>query len=74
MMSDKLILDVDKIMSERDKLILDADRLIYESKKRKEKAKLEVVKSMLDSGMTFEQIKNLTKLPLNKIKGLQKNK
>ena len=35
-------------------------------------ARLEVAKNMLDIGMTFEQIRNLTKLPINKIKGLKK--
>jgi len=61
-----------------EKLILDVDRIIYKAEKEKEKceekAKLEVAKNMLDDGMTFEQIKNLTKLPLSKIKKLQKQK
>ena len=81
MLSEKLILETDKIMYERDNLILktdkithERDKLIQESEKREEKAKLEIAKNMIDAGMTVEQIVNLTKLPLNKIKRLQKNK
>lgn len=78
MLAEKLILETDKIMYERDKLILETGRLIQESEKREEKAKektkLEIAKNMLDSGMTVEQVKSLTKLPLGKIKGLQKKK
>ena len=54
------------------KLILDVDRIIYEkdvmAEKREEKAKIEIAKNMLDDGMTIEQAAKLTKLPLNKIK------
>jgi hypothetical protein len=57
-----------------EKLILETDRIIYESEKREEKKALEIAKYMLDIGMTIEQIKDLTKLPLNKIKRLQKSK
>jgi hypothetical protein len=66
-----------------EKLILDSDIVRYEAerkaeklaKKREENAKLEIAKNLLAMGMTIEQIKNATNLPLNKIKGLQnKNK
>ena len=69
-----------------EKLILETDRIIYESEKREEKKALEgalegalekaleIAKKMLDSGMTVEQIQNLTELPLSKIKGLKKQK
>ena len=65
-----------------EKLILDIDRIIYKAEKEKEKCEekgkeakaLEIAKNMLDDGMTVEQIKILTKLPLSKIKKLQKPK
>jgi len=61
-----------------EKLILKTDRIIYEKdkeiRKSEEKAKLEVAKNMLDDGMTVDQVAKLTKLPLGKIKGLQKQK
>ena len=61
-----------------EKLILETDRIIYESnireEKREEKAKLEVAQNMLDAGMAISQIRNLTKLPLSKIKKLHKKK
>jgi len=61
-----------------EKLILETDRLIYESEireeKREEKAKLEIAKNLFDMGMTIEQIKIATKLPLSKITWLQTQK
>ncbi|MCL2159329.1 MAG: Rpn family recombination-promoting nuclease/putative transposase [Oscillospiraceae bacterium] len=41
---------------------------------RAEERAEEIAENMLDAGMTIEQIKKLTKLPLNKIKKLQKQK
>jgi len=61
-----------------EKLILETDRLIYESEireeKREEKAKLEIAKNLFDMGMTVEQIKMATKLPMSKITWLQTQK
>jgi predicted transposase/invertase (TIGR01784 family) len=62
-----------------EKLILDRDILLHKAekeaekreKKAKENAMLEVAKNLFSMGMTIEQIKNATNLPLNKIKGLQ---
>ena len=65
MITDKLILDTDILIYERDQLLLEAE-------KREEKKALEIARNMLNAGMTVEQIKNLTKLPLSKIKRLQK--
>ena len=56
------------------KLEKKAKKLEEKSAKLEEKAKLEVAKNMFDSGMTVEQIQNITKLPLNKIQRLQKKK
>ena len=64
MITEKLILDTDRIMYEKDK----------EIRASEEKAKLEVAKNMLDDGMTVDQVAKLTKLPLSKIKRLQKMK
>ena len=71
-MTEKLIFDVDIIMHERDKAIHERDKLISESQKLEEKKALEIAQNMINEGMKIEQIKNLTKLPLNKIKGLKK--
>jgi len=71
MIAEKLILKTDRIIYEK-------DRIIHENEKKiriaEEKAKLEVAKNMLNVGMTIEQIEDLTKLPLSKIKKLQKQK
>ncbi|MCL2099438.1 MAG: hypothetical protein FWH24_03250 [Oscillospiraceae bacterium] len=74
-MTEKLIFDVDIIMHERDKAIHERDKLISDIDKLKhnaEKDKLEIAQNMINDGMTIEQIKKFTNLPLNKIKGLQK--
>ena len=71
MISQKLILDIDKIRYKAEKR---EQKLIKDAEKREEKGKLEVAQNLLDSGMTVEQIKNLTNLPLTKIKSLQKQK
>ena len=80
MIADKLILETDKL----NKLIREKDmqteRLIHEkdmiTKKliEAEKALYEVAKNMLVAGMSVEQIKNLTNLPLDKITELQTQK
>ena len=61
-----------------EKLILKTDRIIYEKDKEiqisQEKKALEIAKNMLDGGMTIDQAAKFTKLPLSKIKGLQKQK
>ena len=72
-MAEKLILDIDRVMYERDKVMHERDKAIQEYEKREEKAKLEIAKNMLDSGMKIEQVANFTKLPLSKITGLQTN-
>ena len=56
------------------KLILDVDRAISKAEKEKEKSKLEIARNLLGMGMTEEQVKNATNLPLSKIKRLQKKK
>ncbi|MCL2099853.1 MAG: hypothetical protein FWH24_05415, partial [Oscillospiraceae bacterium] len=70
-MTEKLILDVDRIMYKAEK---EKEKLIKESQKREEKAKLEIAENLFSMGMTEEQIKNATNLPLNKIKGIKKKK
>jgi hypothetical protein len=73
MIADKLILETDRIIYEKDRIIFEKDRM---AEKRERKAReikaLEIAENMLNIGMTPEQIKEVTKLPLNKIKGLQK--
>jgi len=64
MLSEKLILDIDRVMYKAEK----------DKEKAEEKAKLEIAKNMLDGGMAIEQVVNFTKLPLNKIKRLQKQR
>jgi len=51
-----------------------SQKLILESEKREEKSKLEIARNLLGMGMTEEQVKNATNLPMNKIKRLQKQK
>ena len=65
MISQKLILETDKILHERDKMILEREE------KGKEMKALEIAKKMLDGGMTIEQVLNFTNLPLNKIQEMQ---
>jgi hypothetical protein len=71
MIAEKLILETDRIIYDRDIKIRIAEE---KAKKSEEKRALEIAQNMLDSDMTIEQIQNLTKLPLSKIKGLQKQK
>ena len=65
----------EKLILETDRLIYDAERrekqLLLESTKREENKALEIAKNLLNLGMTIEQIKIATNLPLNKIKELQ---
>ena len=81
MLSEKLILDVDRIMYERDIKIREAEkraekraeeRTEKRAAKRTEAKLLEIAQNMLDIGMTVEQIENTTNLPMSKIKKLQK--
>ena len=88
MISDKLILDIDRVMYERDmaiekaakeaeKAAKEAAKTIKEAEKatkEAEKKALKVAKNMLDAGMAIEQISELTELPIGKIKRLQKKK
>ena len=78
MITEKLILETDKIIYERDKIIAEKDKrekqLLLESGKREQKKALEIAKNMLDDGMAAEQVAKFTKLPLSKIKRLQKPK
>ena len=71
MITKKLILDTDKIMYERDKLMYERDKLVQDAEKREEKISLKIARNMLNSGISVEQIQNLTELPLSKIKGLR---
>ena len=68
MLSEKLILDIDRVMYKAEKDKEQAE------KKAEEKKALEIAKNLLKMDMTIEQIKNVTNLPLSKIKGLQKQK
>ena len=74
MVTEKLILDTDRIIYESENKIRIAEEKAKKAEKREENAKLEVAKNMLSMGMTIEQIKNATELPLSKIKRLQKKK
>ena len=82
MIADKLILKSDRLIHEKDmqtdRLIREKDMItkkLIEAEKEKEKAKentlFEVAKNMLTAGMAVEQIKDITKLPLDKIAELQ---
>jgi len=68
MITEKLILETDIIMYEAEQ------RAEERAKKREEKKALEIAKNMLDGGMTIDQAAKFTKLPLSKIKRLQKRK
>ncbi|MCL2323094.1 MAG: hypothetical protein FWC47_13455 [Oscillospiraceae bacterium] len=78
MITDKLILETDKLIYEKEMIV----KKLTEAEKAKEKAKEEakentlheVAKNMLNAGMPVEQIKNITKLPLDKIIELQTQK
>jgi len=81
MITDKLILETDKLIYEKEmiaKKLIEAEKAKTKAEKDKKKAKEntlhEVAKNMLDAGMPFEQIENITKLPLEKIKELQTQK
>ena len=71
MIAEKLILETDKIIYDKDNKIRIAEK---KAEKSEEKKALEIARNLLTMGMTIEQIKNVTNLPLNKIKGLQKQK
>jgi hypothetical protein len=47
-------------------------KLLVEAEKREEERALEIAQNLLDGGMTVEQVVKFTKMPLSKIKGLQK--
>ena len=87
MISDKLILESDIILhklhesEKRERQLLAENekrekQLLAESakreKQREENKALEIAKNLLDDGMTIEQAAKLTKLPISKIKKLQK--
>ena len=80
--SEKLILDIDRVIYDSDMKIQKAEEKLRKaeeksrkaeekSKKAEENRAVEIAQNMLNAGMTVEQVKELTKLPLSKIKKLQ---
>ena len=78
MIADKLILKSDRLIYEKEMEKEMIVKKLIEAEKREEKAKentlFEVAKNMLTAGMAIEQIKDITKLPLDKITELQTQK